>query len=869
MNTNDSARTRLRRAWTWLVLPLLVYAAAALFITWPLATQLTTAVAGGGWGDSFEYVRLGWWGGYALQHGLNPFTQSLLAYPDGFFSATQAAQPLIYWPGALLGLLVGPVAGFNLFLIGILALNGLSAHGLCRSLLLEYGAPSPALTLSALIGGLVFMAFPAQQGHLAAGHVNPLSNYGLPILALCLWRVIAGRGGPRTLMLGAAAILFLGLSNFTFPVYELLPLLLFGGAYFVLARRSSLRPRVLGQLGMMLGGGFLLLLPFYLPLLREALAPQRPAYLQESGSVRYSADLLAFVSVSPFTPWTTWTPDFSRDVLGANNTEGAAYVAIAAAALAAVAIVRRAKITRPWLVIALGCMLFSLGPVLKWRDQPVQASIDGNAAFVALPWALFQNLPFIDITRTPGRFNVTAGLALGALAAFGLSVLLARIRRAGMQAALSGALAVLVLFEYQLFLPFPTIPAALPDYFTALRGRDDVRAVFDVPWNDPIAQKDALYEQTAHGHPLIAGYVSRGTSVDAARLAVLSDAAAGRLAGEAETRGLLRAYGADVIVYHRALLNWDETLTFPERAFGPPRYRDEWRAVYDVPPGDPPPDAPLLTFGPEGWQRDDEGTRWLVDAGGDVYFYTAGEGDLAWRLESTPLIGPRTLKVSLDGEHLMSFAMAGRRALEFHTLTGPGFHTLRLETVESCTPAPVAPACLLFDGTPRDAGRCALPAGQSVCASLALHGVEIAPAGEMAFRAQSVALAEGLSLLGFRAPTQVRRGDSFRVETMWRAAARLPGDYHLFVHMLDAAGQPVAQFDGAPGENTFPTTAWAAPQTWNEVVSIDVPDGAAPGVYRLFVGWYRYPDLTRLPVQGDAPGAPDGLVYLGEVRVGE
>ncbi|MCC7209981.1 MAG: hypothetical protein IT323_21945, partial [Anaerolineae bacterium] len=849
--------------WMGLVPPTLVYGVAALFITWPLVTQIGTVIAGGGWGDSFEYVRLGWWAGHALTTGQNPFVQSLFAYPDGLFSATQAAQPLIYWPGALLGLLVGPVAGFNVFLMGILILNGLSAYWLCRCLLLEHAAPSPAMMLAALIGGLVFMAFPAQQGHLAAGHVNPLSNYGLPLLALSLWRIATGRGDRRTILLGAAAILALGLSNFTFPVYGLLPLLLFGGGYVFVARRWALRPRAAGQIAWMLGGGFLLLVPFYLPLVAEALAPERPAYLQEGGSVRYSADLLAFVSPSPFTPWTRGLPDFTRDVLGANNTEGAAYVGVVAAVLALTTLWRRGKSAQLWLVIALGGMILSLGPLLKWRDQPVRLTIDGLSTHLALPWALFQDLPIVDITRTPGRFNVTAGLALGVLAAFGLHVIVGRARRVRVQAALSGALAVVILFEYQLFWPFPVIPAALPGVFAALRERDDVRAVFDVPWNDPVAQKDALYEQTAHGHPLIAGYVSRGTSVDPARLALLSDAATGALADEATARGLLRARGADVIVYHRALLDWEPTLAFAERAFGPALYVDEWRAVYAVPAGDPLPAGPLFTLAPDGWPHDESGAYWLTGTPdrvprGEVYFTAAGEGDLVWRLDIAPLVAPRTLRIALDGEHVMSFAVSGRRTLVFHTRAAPGFHTLRLETAENCTPAPVAPTCLLIDGAAQPNGGCTLPAGQFACASLALFAIEAAPAGEMAFREQPVALDTGLSLLGFRAPARIMPGEALTVETTWRATQHLPGDYHLFVHMVGADGQPVAQFDGAPGENTFPTTAWDAPQTWIEAVHIDVPAGSAPGVYRLFTGWYRYPDLIRLSVLGDAPGAADG-----------
>jgi hypothetical protein len=31
----------------------------------------------------------------------------------------------------------------------------------------------------------------------------------------------------------------------------------------------------------------------------------------------------------------------------------------------------------------------------------------------------------------------------------------------------------------------------------------------------------------------------------------------------------------------------------------------------------------------------------------------------------------------------------------------------------------------------------------------------------------------------------------------------------------------------------------------------------------VYAGWYTFPDLTRRPVASDAPGAQDGLIYLG------
>src|SRR5690606_35725165 len=107
-----------------------------------------------------------------------------------------------------------------------------------------------------------------------------------------------------------------------------------------------------------------------------------------------------------FGPLEDGVPDYAWDVLGTNSAEGSAYLGLVAVGLTALALWRRPA-ARVWLVVALGAMLFSLGPLLKWRDEPVVIHIETLDSYVTLLWAAFQNLPFIDATRTPGRFNLT------------------------------------------------------------------------------------------------------------------------------------------------------------------------------------------------------------------------------------------------------------------------------------------------------------------------------------------------------------------------------------------------------------------------------------------------------------------------------
>jgi hypothetical protein len=134
----------------------------------------------------------------------------------------------------------------------------------------------------------------------------------------------------------------------------------------------------------------------------------------------------------------------------------------------------------------------------------------------------------------------------------------------------------------------------------------------------------------------------------------------------------------------------------------------------------------------------------------------------------------------------------------------------------------------------------------------------------MAFHDQPVQLSRGMALSGYRAAIN---GQALSIETTWRAAQKLSGDYHLFVHVLDQNGKLIAQADTIPGGGTFPTSQWSVPQTWIEHVAISLPADLPPGEYGIYAGWYLYPDMTRLSVEGNGPHAQDGLVFLREIEI--
>jgi hypothetical protein len=874
-----------------LALPLVVYTVAIVFITWPLVAHLSTQIAGPEYADSLEYMRLGWWGKYALQNGLNPFQQSLFAYPQGFVSAIQIAQPLIYWPISMLGFVVNPTAAFNLWLMLEVLLSGLTAYWLCRDVLRDM--PVNPATCASLIGGLIFIAFPAMQGHILGGHINPLANYAVPLVFLAALRIMEGRGTWRTAVFGAISLLVLMLGNFTAPAYVLLPLLItmLIGTNIKFIRHRQINWQIIEQYALMFGLGAILILPFYLPLAADFLSTAKPVYLQEGGRVTFSTDPLAFISVSAMTSWLEpLASDFSRHILLPNAIEGSAYLGIIACAFLFMGlwVYRRRAIF--WVGLALLCMIFSLGPLLKFNNQLVVYNLaDEVRSFVIMPYSLFQGLPFISGTRTAARFNMMTGLALGVAAAYGFVSILMRIEIIKLQQrfkhalpiALTALAAVLILAEYQVAFPFQITPTVVPDYFSRLASNTSVTgAVMELPFSDLVAQKEALLHQTYHHKPLIAGYVSRVTPVDPAQLDYLEGIATGvgivslteaALTG-ANLRSVLRSNGVSVIVYRWIV--WKdrrERLTkWATSQFGPPVFEGDWHTVFEVPNAEPSTPSASFVLGEEGWYRASE-SIWLTDSA-SIVVNAPSDNTYVFHLEVNPLLQPRPIQVSVDGTptHIAQVQVQ-HESLDLPLMLSAGTHTIEFDSIEGCTLIPVQPVCMQSGNTTSSDAACKLPEGTSqLCIAVGFNNIAVQDNSAARLTQSGVVLSGNnikLTLQGYHKPQTAQLGSTIAVQTLWQASGKTQSDYHVFVHVLDSEGKLAAQADSIPGEGNFPMAQWAADQSWLETSRIVLPAELKGGTYQVYVGWYSYPDLTRMSVASDKPHAQDGLVYLGELEV--
>jgi len=106
-------------------------------------------------------------------------------------------------------------------------------------------------------------------------------------------------------------------------------------------------------------------------------------------------------------------------------------------------------------------------------------------------------------------------------------------------------------------------------------------------------------------------------------------------------------------------------------------------------------------------------------------------------------------------------------------------------------------------------------------------------------------------------PAAAPRGTAVRVTLYWQASGLRSADGRVFLHLVDAKGNTVAQADGPPGSTAEPTSTWEPGQVVTDVHTLALPATLPAGTYHLQVGLYALQTGDRLPAAGPglAPGA--------------
>ena len=113
------------------------------------------------------------------------------------------------------------------------------------------------------------------------------------------------------------------------------------------------------------------------------------------------------------------------------------------------------------------------------------------------------------------------------------------------------------------------------------------------------------------------------------------------------------------------------------------------------------------------------------------------------------------------------------------------------------------------------------------------------------------------------------RGRRIILTLYWRptAAAPAPRSYSVYIHLLDAEGNMIAQWDGVPLLGQYPTIYWRAGESLLDYWDFHVPEDVPLGPAQLRIGLYDPLSGERLPVTVDGQPLGDGLTINTRIVV--
>lgn len=512
-------------------LPVVLYTATAIALTWPLAAHLASSVAyADGAGDSFQFLWNLWWVKTAIGAGENPLYTRLLFWPEGTslaFHTLSASNGLLSVPLQLL--VPGPagvIASLNLLTIAAFALAGLGAHLLARD--------AGASHFGACVAGLMAVTLPYRLWHL--NHLNLLSTpWGLFTL-LAFHRAVRTR--TRGPMIAAALLAVLT----TFADYET-ALATAIVAFVVLLWERFTAPDAAESAAITRAAATVMVmaLVLHLPLLWslwelqqvDAVTSPDP-YETEVASV----NLLGFVLPGPesllFHRWQPAPLPVDHGVVGGQAFLGVFFL------VALIINVGRAasRATWMWLTAGVVLLLLSLGPVLHF----------GNASlfYDEMPYSWLKVIfPLLGFGRDPVHLVAMMGDCLAI--ALGSTFRAAEVEadaRSPMRTVLAAALVLLLVLERWPSTAPVLQEARVPEVYAAMASEPSGAALMQLP-TEHVHRKVYMFWQTVHGRPITDAFVARETR-NSGRWRAAYEATA----DEAEKRRLLRTAGIGAVVHH-------------------------------------------------------------------------------------------------------------------------------------------------------------------------------------------------------------------------------------------------------------------------------------------------------------------------------
>jgi 4-amino-4-deoxy-L-arabinose transferase-like glycosyltransferase len=110
----------------------------------------------------------------------------------------------------------------------------------------------------------------------------------------------------------------------------------------------------------------------------------------------------------------------------------------------------------------------------------------------------------------------------------------------------------------------------------------------------------------------------------------------------------------------------------------------------------------------------------------------------------------------------------------------------------------------------------------------------------------SYRLGDGVALVGYDLEERLFSMGYGCVNLYWQALGEVPGDFSVFVHVVNDQDHTVAQSDSRPRGGFYPTSYWQQGETVLDQHCFSFPSNVQEGHYQVFVGMYTPENMQRL-----------------------
>jgi hypothetical protein len=407
-----------------------------------------------------------------------PEGTSLLFHPFSWFNLLLAST---------VGLLLTPVAAYNLLILLTFVLSGVGAFLLIRYLTRD--------TAAALLGGFVFAYNPSHFGH-ALHQIEIASIQFIPFFVLFYFKVLERRSASNV----AWASAFFLLNSLCSWYYMLLALLCMAVCYGVEAhrRKQFVLPGAISSSLIIVGATLVVLSPLVVSML---LAAATQSNLWPGGYGRYVIDTAGLL-VPHYNHILAQVPLVAR--VNASYTgfawESVGYLGLVCTGLMLASSRVLVKRAARYLLGLIFFVLLAFGPRLHFLGKTIPS---------VLPYTLIRHIPILSGARAPGRMMAYAYLFLAVLVAVAFSYQLREgFLRSRRWVACLIALGIIADFWSPCR---ETTPVRLPPAYAAILGREPAPdfGLLDLPGGSSVFCARYMMYQTMHGIPIVQGYLPR------------------------------------------------------------------------------------------------------------------------------------------------------------------------------------------------------------------------------------------------------------------------------------------------------------------------------------------------------------------------